>query len=617
MLLLVFGSISLPASAQSTSTGYPDLDLFYSQSKKNYRKALVERKRYLMENTPHEQFITDYMERGAAVLRDTVSLFNFFSHAPIIYSKEERQQVLDEVYAAARKYKSKRLKLAADYFKIFMIEFLTKTIEVKVEGFERVIRTSRKIGEPHIEILALNEMRGATRLQYARSFAYAHRLEEALNAVSEDDYPDKNPLYSHLAISAYQFKDYKQAIPLFHKALAYPGANVRTWNYLAVYHHRNGNLDSAAYYHRTILASHDALEQQPAHLAIAISNLGRLELAAGNYDAAIAMLQAGLQVMRPPTNELSFVVGLYTSLGEARLAKGEVTAAKKYIDSICDVRSRFIPADWQPRAIAFFALQSQYYAHVGRHDLSKVYLDSALMATQIHMEFSGQHFVRMGEQQLQAAEIEKKAQKVAQQRLLLIIGTVALIVILTGLVFILRLYKRKNAAYKVLARKAEQWATANKDDVAPTPDSSDSSDSLDSPDSLDSLDSLDSPTCQDPITEEERQIMAAANREMHTAFAYRQAELTLNSFAEQLSVPRNTLSKAVNKITGKNFNTYINEYRIKEAVRIMTENQRADAHLYDFYEQIGFNNRVSFYRAFKQFTGLSPMEFQKQQKKSD
>ena len=64
-------------------------------------------------------------------------------------------------------------------------------------------------------------------------------------------------------------------------------------------------------------------------------------------------------------------------------------------------------------------------------------------------------------------------------------------------------------------------------------------------------------------------------------------------------------------MTGGNFNQYINSYRVKEAVRIISTTEHTKLYIDELYERVGFGNRVSFYRAFKQFTGLSPLEYWK------
>ena len=48
---------------------------------------------------------------------------------------------------------------------------------------------------------------------------------------------------------------------------------------------------------------------------------------------------------------------------------------------------------------------------------------------------------------------------------------------------------------------------------------------------------------------------------------YQNAELNLRSLAETLDVHPNELSRIINMALGKNFNDFINEYRIREVIR--------------------------------------------------
>jgi AraC-like DNA-binding protein len=60
---------------------------------------------------------------------------------------------------------------------------------------------------------------------------------------------------------------------------------------------------------------------------------------------------------------------------------------------------------------------------------------------------------------------------------------------------------------------------------------------------------------------------------------------------------------------GGNFNTFINEYRIKEAVRLMSDCISKNMSLEDVASAAGYNDRTTFYRSFKKNTGLSPSQF--------
>jgi Response regulator containing CheY-like receiver domain and AraC-type DNA-binding domain len=156
------------------------------------------------------------------------------------------------------------------------------------------------------------------------------------------------------------------------------------------------------------------------------------------------------------------------------------------------------------------------------------------------------------------------------------------------------LYRKKNAAYKVLAQRVSEWAHSGESRYSPAAPGKVSGQSQ-----------------NEPLTEEEAKIMSFIETEMTSGHAYRDAALNMDSLADRLGVHRNTVSKAVNKSTGNNFSYYVNGYRIREAVRILSESDREKIYIEELAEHVGFTNHSSFYRAFKQFTALSPAEFRK------
>lgn len=591
IILFVLGAVLFPAPVHAQSTGYPDLDLYYSQLDKNRYGTDTARIWYLMRTIPHDSFIRDYMERGIEVTRDTVSLFTFFAPGSISASKEERLQLLDGMDAAARRHKSKRLELAADYFRVWMMEgFRPEPFEARMDGLEQIVAQSRRAGDRFIEMCATAEMwlLNSISNRYARSFAYAKRYEDVLDKM-DDDTPGKGGRYIALGRSYYDSGDYGRALPLLYKGLrkgrSYQGQNLTAWNYLAVYHQKNNHLDSAACYNRTILASEEGLREKSVHLGIAVSNLGRIALARGDHDAAIAMLEAGLECMKQH-NDLSFVVGLYTSLGEAWLAKGDLATAKSYIDRVYDERHKFADEAWQNRAVRLFRLESGYYTRLGQHELAGIYLDSVLTASRNYQQYVGRHNILLGEQQLQEAEIELKLHQVTWQRSLIAFSIAIIILISAALLVIIRLYRRRNAACKILAQQAQEWAMQENRKT--------------------------NGSAKGHPTEEDLRIMALADREMTENHAYRQAGLTVKSMADLLGVHRNTLARAVSRTTDGNFSLYINKFRVKEAIRIISQTNRKELYIGELSERVGFGSRNTFSRVFKQYTGLSPLEFQKQ-----
>ena len=53
------------------------------------------------------------------------------------------------------------------------------------------------------------------------------------------------------------------------------------------------------------------------------------------------------------------------------------------------------------------------------------------------------------------------------------------------------------------------------------------------------------------------------------------------------------------------------EFHVKEAIRLLSDKNAKVGSLDMIASLTGFNNRISFHRAFKKITGLSPAEFRK------
>ena len=72
------------------------------------------------------------------------------------------------------------------------------------------------------------------------------------------------------------------------------------------------------------------------------------------------------------------------------------------------------------------------------------------------------------------------------------------------------------------------------------------------------------------------------------------------------------VSKAVKQYSGLNVPSFINEYRIREACRrILDEANFGNITFAAIGESVGFSSQVSFNRAFKKVTGLTPSLYQK------
>ncbi len=95
---------------------------------------------------------------------------------------------------------------------------------------------------------------------------------------------------------------------------------------------------------------------------------------------------------------------------------------------------------------------------------------------------------------------------------------------------------------------------------------------------------------------------------------YLQPGLTLKSLADTLDTNTKYLSQVVNFHSGQNLQVFINTFRVNEAKEKMQDEKNANHTLYGIAMQCGFKNKSTFYKVFKQQTGLTPLEFIKSAK---
>ncbi len=88
---------------------------------------------------------------------------------------------------------------------------------------------------------------------------------------------------------------------------------------------------------------------------------------------------------------------------------------------------------------------------------------------------------------------------------------------------------------------------------------------------------------------------------------YTDNELRLVHLADQLGFSTHLLSKVINKKSGMNFNQFVNSYRLKEAMRLLSE--PGDISIKCIYFEVGFNNKTTFYYAFKKKFECTPTQY--------
>ncbi|WP_298426583.1 helix-turn-helix domain-containing protein [uncultured Kordia sp.] len=127
------------------------------------------------------------------------------------------------------------------------------------------------------------------------------------------------------------------------------------------------------------------------------------------------------------------------------------------------------------------------------------------------------------------------------------------------------------------------------------------------------------------VTKKEKQLLLSSSestllKEKLTALMlaekpYLKPRLTLQELAEMMNVRINIVSYVINEEFKKNFNDFVNEYRIQEFMSLVRKGESKKMTILALAYEAGFNSKTTFNTKFKKYMGKTPFQFVKEQEK--
>ena len=99
-------------------------------------------------------------------------------------------------------------------------------------------------------------------------------------------------------------------------------------------------------------------------------------------------------------------------------------------------------------------------------------------------------------------------------------------------------------------------------------------------------------------------------KSMNEKSLYKNPNLNLQDLAREINISSHQLSQFLNNNLNKNFTSFVNEFRINEACKIITSNDKLTLESVGY--DVGFNSKSTFFAAFKKHTGTTPLNYQNQ-----
>lgn len=90
---------------------------------------------------------------------------------------------------------------------------------------------------------------------------------------------------------------------------------------------------------------------------------------------------------------------------------------------------------------------------------------------------------------------------------------------------------------------------------------------------------------------------------------YKEKTYSAKQLAEDLNTNTRYISAVVNVRFHMNYTSYVNKYRIQEAMTLLADKRYVELNMEDISEMVGFSNRQSFYAAFYKLNGCTPRDY--------
>ncbi|MDR2652779.1 MAG: AraC family transcriptional regulator [Prevotellaceae bacterium] len=519
--------------------------------------------------------------------------FQIMDYLPMEKRREEHSKMCE----AARCYRSDFLQNEADFMEIIIetypLDTLSRSFDAKIEKMNELVERAVKRGDRNTECVLLFEIfqMYKTHENYGKAFHFAPKVLQKAELLTIEECPMLRIIYSFIGDAYYRFKDYDRAFFCMRKVESFNGILFTDRHSFVVrekfahYYASRNQLDSSDYYFRSMYDSREEVRFRASYDAVAAAGIAANMVKRGEYDKAVPLLERWLpEALRQSS---SCATDIFITLAKCFIFKKQYAKASVLIDSAQTLMTVAKLTDLTLRE-KFYSLQCDYYKAVGNASLTALYSDSARFVAQRQAEKTSALIILRAEQNLFEIEKTLKDEQIAAQKSRVFFISVISLLSLLALTVLIFFYRKKQTAYRKLVVKSQQWAglVVSEDEQNTQPLEFESL-----PDSSD-------------LT-----LMEEIERLINEKKLYKNYNLTLDILSNELKINRNYISNAINRCRRINFNAYINEYRIKEAIMMISSENCRKTSIEDIAFEVGFSNRSVFSRTFKKITGLSPMSF--------
>lgn len=401
---------------------------------------------------------------------------------------------------------------------------------------------------------------------------------------------EKSSIYNNIGNVYYSCKKYGSAATYYKKALQTNRDTTNTFlilNNLVNTSLNNEQADSVQYW----LGKCREVNRRSGgkYTYLILNSMAFMHKQQARNDSALYYYRRALQESRRSGSAVT-EASILSSMADVWLTEQRTDSARKYIAMSDDIarrnNMRNILADnklllagveeTEGRTPAALALYKQYY------ELRDSIMDTSLLGEITDMQ--SLYEMSKVNRRIEQMEMEHriKERTIGYQRALMT-GAGLLLLLAIGFLLYITASKRKlSRAYEVLMKKNIEIMELEEQDckTEETRKSYDANWPADMPQKIKQIMENESLIC-DP-------------------------KFTINRLSELAGTNRTYVSSFINSVEGKNFRTFLNEYRIRAAQRIFAQPDASRYTIETVAAMVGFKSQSSFRDAFREITGVTP-----------
>lgn len=369
--------------------------------------------------------------------------------------------------------------------------------------------------------------------------------------------------YEDIGNESMQLFYYRKALELSEKNGLKLRAAIITDNIASTYFNREEYDTALMYYNKTRQYLNEIKRIDHAQAAFNLSNTAAVFIAKKEYATAIEYLKdAEKHLSQTEEKHTLYLLDVYSAYIKIYEATGDISHAYSYYKKHNELNDSLIKADVN------------------------------LKLSQIEMS----HELEKEEQKVTKLRLEEKlkTQRLSKQRNWIIFLVCGLTAVLVFSIMVFTQKRKLSAAYyKLFEKNLEIVVRERETEKVSIP--------------LSDEEKQDNKYSTSPLSDIEKlKLKECIIYTFETDKVFLQSDLTVVKLATELNTNSAYLSQVINESFNKNFSSFVNEYRVKEARKMLSNPKFQHLTIEAIAKNTGFNSLSAFNHSFKKFTGVTP-----------